>query len=353
MEPCDTSTRARPRACRSVAPADRVAHSVVRRRPISRVTLIVALAVSVLVGGCGDDRIADGVRVGSVDVGGLHSKPARQRIQRGLAHAVRRPVAVTYRGQRFVLRPDLAGVRVDADASVKAAQDSDGGVVAPRVSYDHAKLDGFVARVATRVERPARDADIDIRDGKLQRTRARNGVKVKRPELVAALVRAMAAPAAARRKVKLPVTVVERADRTLVDLAKRYPVVIGIDRDSKTLRLYENLELKRRYKIAVGRQGLESSAGRYKIEEKVVNPPWHAPDKAWAGDLAGQTIPAGDPRNPLVARWMGYHDGEGIHGTKDLASLGTQASHGCIRMSPAAVKQLFARVKVGTPVFLQ
>ncbi len=187
---------------------------------------------------------------------------------------MRRPVAVTYRSQRVVLRPDLAGARVDADASVKAAADSDGGVV-------------------------------------------------------------------------------ERADRTLVDLAKRYPVVIGIDRDAKTLRLYENLRLTRRYKIAVGQQGLESSAGRYKIEEKVVDPPWHAPDKAWAGELAGQTIPAGDPRNPLVARWMGYHDGEGIHCTKDIESLGTQASHGCIRMSPKAVKALFRRVKVGPPVFLQ
>jgi lipoprotein-anchoring transpeptidase ErfK/SrfK len=260
---------------------------------------------------------------------------------------------VRYRRQRFVLRPDLAGVRVDGEASAKAAADSDGGVVAPRVSYDRAKLDGFVRRVVKRVERPARDADIDVRDGKLSRTRARNGVEVKRPDLAAQLVRAMAQPATARRKVTLPVTVVERADRTLVDLAKRYPVVIGIDRDAKVLRLYEYLRLTRRYKIAVGRQGLESSPGRYKIEEKIVNPPWHAPDKAWAGDLAGQTIPASDPRNPLVARWMGYHDGEGIHGTKDIASLGEQASHGCIRMSPKAVKQLFRRVKVGTPVFLQ
>ena len=273
--------------------------------------------------------------------------------RRGLARAVRRPVEVTYRERRFVLRPDLAGARVDVEASLEAAKERDGGVVAPRVSYDRRKVDGFVARVARRVERPARDADIDIRDGKLSRARARNGVEVQRRELVSRLRRAIAEPAAARRKVKLPVTVVERADRTLVDLAKRYPLVIGIDRDAKTLRLYENLKLTRRFMIAVGKQGLESSAGRYEIEETIVNPPWHAPDKAWAGELAGQTIPPDDPRNPLVARWMGYHDGEGIHGTKDIDSLGTQASHGCIRMSPAAVKQVFRRVKVGTPVFLQ
>jgi lipoprotein-anchoring transpeptidase ErfK/SrfK len=318
-----------------------------------QIVVVPLLLAGVLAAGCGDDRIGDGVRIGTVDVSGLDAKTARARVSKGLSAAVRRPVTVSYRAQHFVLRPDLAGVRIDAGASVKAAQDSDGGVVRPRVSYDRAKVDGFVARVARRVEQPARDADIDVRDGKLSRTRARNGVKVKRPELVSQLVRAAGDPARASRKVKLPVTVLERADRNLVDLAKRYPIVIGIDRDAKVLRLYENLRLTRRYKIAVGQQGLESSPGRYKIEEKIVNPPWHAPDKAWAGDLAGQTIAANDPRNPLVARWMGYHDGEGIHGTKDIASLGEQASHGCIRMSPKAVKQLFRRVKVGTPVFLQ
>jgi lipoprotein-anchoring transpeptidase ErfK/SrfK len=175
---------------------------------------------------------------------------------------------------------------------------------------------------------------------------------VQRTELLDAITTALTKRGAGRA-LKIPVRVTERADRNLDDLAERYPTVIGIDRQAKVLRLYKNLRLERRYKIAVGKQGLESSAGRYKIEEKIVDPPWHAPDKAWAGSLAGQTIPAGDPRNPLVARWMGYHDGEGIHGTKDISSLGESASHGCIRMSPKAVRQLYTQVKVGTPVFLQ
>jgi hypothetical protein len=79
-----------------------------------------------------------------------------------------------------------------------------------------------------------------------------------------------------------------------------------------------------RYQIAVGRAGLETAAGRYKIVEKIVNPPWHVPTSAW--DLAGQTIAAGDPQNPLKARWLGFHDGQGIHGTDDVASLGSAAS---------------------------
>jgi lipoprotein-anchoring transpeptidase ErfK/SrfK len=191
-----------------------------------------------------------------------------------------------------------------------------------------------------------------MRQGRLVRRHASNGVTVRRPALVAALM-AQAGSASGPRTLKVPVSVTERPDRTLNDLARRYPTVIGIDRARKVLRLYKRLRLDHRYTIAVGRQGLESSAGRYKIEEKIVNPAWHVPTSSWAGALAGKTIPAGDPQNPLRARWMGYYNGQGIHGTADVASLGTAASHGCIRMSVPDVKQLYSTVKVGTPVFLQ
>ncbi|MEA2151407.1 MAG: L,D-transpeptidase ErfK/SrfK [Solirubrobacteraceae bacterium] len=316
------------------------------------VTIAVIALVVLLVSAARDDHIADGVRVGGVDVGGMSAADARAKLVRMLGSAVRGPVTLTYRSKRYVLRTDKAGVRLDAAGSVQAAQDSDGGDVAPRVSYPRAKLQAFIARVAKRVDRPARDADIDMHNGKLVRRHARSGVVVRRPALVTALAAALTRQGTSRT-LTVPTRVVERPDRTLADLARRYPAVVGIDRDAKVLRLYKGLRLDRRYKIAVGRQGLESSPGRYKIQEKIVDPPWHAPNDAWAGSLAGQTIPAGDPRNPLVARWMGYHDGEGIHGTKDIASLGEQASHGCIRMSPKAVKELYKQVKVGTPVFLQ
>jgi lipoprotein-anchoring transpeptidase ErfK/SrfK len=39
-----------------------------------------------------------------------------------------------------------------------------------------------------------------------------------------------------------------------------------------------------------------------------------------------------------------------VHGTPDEASLGTPASHGCIRMRNADVVALFDQVEVGTPV---
>jgi lipoprotein-anchoring transpeptidase ErfK/SrfK len=330
--------------------------------------VVVFLVVVFATDAASKDQIADGIKVGKVDVGGLKTGAARDRVQGELATSVRRRVLVRYRSQQFVLRPETAQVRLDVNGTVDAARRKgrDGSnafsrflgsgdvdaTIAPRVMYSRAAIRAFAGRVAKYVDTPAKDADIDIRNGKLSRQHARNGVSVQQPQLVAALSKRMTHPASTDA-ITIPVKVTERPDRTLDDLARRYPVVIAVNRDAKQLRLYKRLRLQHTYKIAVGKAGLETAAGRYKIQEKIVNPPWHVPNSAWAGDLAGKTIAPDDPQNPLEARWMGFHDGQGIHGTADLASLGTAASHGCIRMAVPDVEQLYAQVKVGTPVFMQ
>ena len=73
------------------------------------------------------------------------------------------------------------------------------------------------------------------------------------------------------------------------------------------------------------------------------------PDSDWAGKLAGKSIPPG-PDNPIKARWMGFYDGAGIHGTDAINSLGTAASHGCVRMAIKDVVDLYDRVDVGTSI---
>lgn len=316
------------------------------------VAMLLVLVVGVSACSGDDDEIAGGVSAGGIDVGGMGAGEAARAVRRA-EPVVQRPLVVTFRDKRFELSPQLSRVALDAEATVQAAQDAGKDeAVAPRARYDRALVARWLGRLARRIDRDARDADIDFRDGKLERTRAQSGVRLRRAELARTVDARLTRPSA-RTSIAAPVTVEERPDRTISDLAERYPTVIAIDRDAKVLRLYKDLRLERRYKIAVGKQGTESSAGRYEIEEKIVDPPWRAPNKAWAGELAGQTIPAGDPSNPLEARWMGYHDGEGIHGTEDVASLGESASHGCIRMSVRAVKQLYEEVPKGAPLFLQ
>ena len=62
-------------------------------------------------------------------------------------------------------------------------------------------------------------------------------------------------------------------------------------------------------------------------------------------------IPPG-PDDPLKARWLGFYDGSGIHGTDDIGSLGTAASHGCIRMSIPDVTELYSLVPMHTPIYI-
>ena len=125
-----------------------------------------------------------------------------------------------------------------------------------------------------------------------------------------------------------------------------------VNRGGFELKHYRNLKLVKSYRIAVGQVGLETPAGLYHIQNKAVNPAWSVPNSDWAGSLAGQVIPGGTPQNPLKARWMGIYDGAGIHGTDQTGSLGTAASHGCIRMRIPEVIELYDQVPVGAPVYI-
>jgi lipoprotein-anchoring transpeptidase ErfK/SrfK len=41
-----------------------------------------------------------------------------------------------------------------------------------------------------------------------------------------------------------------------------------------------------------------------------------------------------------------------VHGTSDDASIGTTASHGCIRMHIPDVEALYPEVPVGAPIYI-
>ena len=106
-----------------------------------------------------------------------------------------------------------------------------------------------------------------------------------------------------------------------------------VNRGAFKLTLYKNLKPAKTYGIAVGQVGLETPAGLYHVQNKAVNPAWTMPNSDWVapGDR-GKVIPGGTAENPLKARWLGIFAGAGIHGTDAVGSIGTAASHGCIRM---------------------
>ena len=153
------------------------------------------------------------------------------------------------------------------------------------------------------------------------------------------------------RKVTAPVETVE-PEVTKDELAAQYPTYLTVNRSTFELTLWKELEPEKTYTVAIGAAGFDTPAGVYSIQNKAVDPAWSVPDSDWAGSLAGTVVPGGVPENPLKARWMGIFDGAGIHGTDDVGSLGTAASHGCVRMAVGDVIELYDQVPVGTPIYI-
>jgi lipoprotein-anchoring transpeptidase ErfK/SrfK len=216
-------------------------------------------------------------------------------------------------------------------------------------AYSSESVDRFVERVARKVDRPARSARVTATALALHVKPARFGVAVKKRVLARELEQRILDLHAART-FALPTRVVKPAV-TNATLPRRYPAFITVDRETYQLRLFRHLKLYKTYPIAVGRQGLETPAGLYRINDREVNPSWHVPKSPWAGALAGRVIPPG-PDDPIKARWLGFYNGAGIHGTEDVGSIGTSASHGCIRMLIPDVEELYNLVPYGTPIYV-
>jgi lipoprotein-anchoring transpeptidase ErfK/SrfK len=314
------------------------------------------------------DHIAPGVSIGGIDVGGRSADDARKLIQSEIADPLSKPVLVTYEDETFKLTPKALKHDADVDGMVDEAVEvsRDGGLVermgryvsgsevnvdvAPRVGYSDKAIENFVAYVAGKVNHEAQDASIVPSGDSIRPTPGQKGIEVREPELQDAIREEVEEPGVGE-ELGVP-TQHTQPEITRAELAEEYPTYITIDRAEFKVRLFKDLKLVRSYTVAIGAAGYDTPTGLYDIQSKEVNPTWHVPDSDWAGELAGQDIPPG-PGNPLVARWMGFYDGAGFHGTYETGSLGTAASHGCIRMAVDDVVELFDKVEVGDPVYIQ
>lgn len=107
-----------------------------------------------------------------------------------------------------------------------------------------------------------------------------------------------------------------------------------------------------RYTIAVGKAGKQWRGVKY-VEELQVDPAWSPPAEVRRDNpRLPDVIPGGSPRNPMGARVIGLGPtGQyAIHGTNMPNTIGTAASYGCFRMHNQDVIDLYARVRMGTPV---
>jgi lipoprotein-anchoring transpeptidase ErfK/SrfK len=312
--------------------------------------------------------IAQGVTVAGLHVGGLEPAQAQARLERSFLARLEEPIVVSRGKRTWKLGPKEARIRANIDAMVaRAVEVSDEGNILersfrrltngevdqslePEVSYSKAAVVRLMDRIRRSVERDPVNAEVDISASGVTTKAGRTGRALLASRLHEDIRAAIVSPSAERR-FKAQVRKVQPKVRHK-DLVKKYPVVLIADRGSFRLHVYKDLSLAKTYPIAVGKAGNETPAGEYSIANKAVNPAWTVPDSDWAGELRGQVIPGGVPENPLKSRWLGIYDGVGIHGTSDRASIGSNASHGCLRMLVEDVEDLYPQVPVGAPIYI-
>ncbi len=134
---------------------------------------------------------------------------------------------------------------------------------------------------------------------------------------------------------------------------KAYSVLIN--KSSYTLKLLEDNEPIATYKIAVGKNSgqkqdvgdLRTPDGSFTVDEICDASHWTHDFGDGKGEIKGAYGPL------FISLYTPGWSGIGIHGTHDPASIGTQASEGCVRMHNKELKQLAKFVKVGTRVVIQ
>ncbi|MFZ9668282.1 MAG: L,D-transpeptidase family protein [Solirubrobacterales bacterium] len=312
--------------------------------------------------------ISDGVTINGVEVGGLDTEQAQTLIRKKVVEPRRRALRVEADGETYTLPARELKVRADVVGAVEDALDasregslpervfrqvtggSDPREVTLEVQWSRPALNGFVREVADGVYVAPRDASVEPGPESLTVVSEADGQKL-RDNLLDSELESILTGGPYREVVKGRTRVL-KPTVTRAEVSGSYPTYITVSKGSYTLTLWKDLEVAAQYPVAVGSPDYPTPDGLFSIQNMQVDPPWNVPNSDWAGDLAGTTVPGGAPDNPLRARWLGVSGAVGIHGTSSIYSLGSAASHGCIRMSESDVIALYDQVDVGTPIYI-
>lgn len=308
------------------------------------------------------ERILPGVRIAGVDVSGMNREEAIAAVSEAAGEILGRQVEVRAADRTWHVAPAELGTRADVEGKVDQALAYGDALAWParvfhrllnrsvdrslelELSYDREAIQRFVETVARTVNVSPSDASVEVVNEEIVLTRPRVGRAVRMRHSRELLVEAMGGRTDA----------VEFTLRTLrPEVTSRelgHTIVVRLS--ELRLYFYDGVNLAKTYPVAAGQPVYPTPRGQWAIVNKVANPSWTNPDpKGWGKDLP-RYIPPG-PGNPLGNRAL-YLDAPGIriHGTYASGSIGTYASHGCIRMYLSDVEELFSTAEVGTPVYI-
>ncbi len=308
------------------------------------------------------DLILPGVEVAGVDVGGMTRSEALSAVQSQVDAQLNTTITLQVAGRSWRVTPAELGRTADVDGAVDQALQRSASVgflsrvwhrmrhepvgISVDLNYDTAgsAVGDLLSSISGGITRAPRDASVAVVDGRVTFVHSAPGrslgANIARARIFAAL-------GDGSTRVRLPLKKV----RPAVPDAKLGKTIV-VDRATNVLTFYDGFQLAHQYNVATAADGYVTPPGDWTIVDKQENPTWYnpAPD-TWGADLPA-SIPPG-PGNPLGTRAL-YLNAPGIriHGTYDTSSIGTHASHGCIRMLIPDVEQLYPLVPIGTRVIV-
>ncbi len=302
-----------------------------------------------------------GTRIGGVLIGSRTAAEAEGLLETRFVLPLHNPMTITAADFETKASPWKMGMRVDVHDIVRDALVDQQAASFPsrlwhrafgeeravkvRSVVDEKVFDAFLEQTFANVRQEPEDAGLEIVEGKVK-LRVIPHKLGRYVDDVAASKRVFAAMMAGASSVDLPVKVKQPVLRT-----ESFDTAIIISTSANILKLYGKGELRKTYGVATGTGGYPTPHGQFHVTAKRTNPTWYNPNADWSRSMPA-FIPAG-PTNPLGTRALNLNaSGIRIHGTPDDASIGTNASHGCIRMHMKEVEELFEKVNVGTPVLI-
>ena len=159
---------------------------------------------------------------------------------------------------------------------------------------------------------------------------------------------------ALERQSELPETAPTKDEPTLLKGPNAVPpdtrIVVNIP--AFRMDIFREGTLFKSYKIGIGYQQYPLPTGFRKAEMIIFNPTWTQPDEPWATS-PGEVVPAGSSDNPLGPIKIPIGGANLIHGGKALAKIGTFASHGCVGLTNAEVKDFATNLAAATKTELK
>ena len=314
------------------------------------------------------DKIADGVTIGGVDVGGMNADEAKVAVRAQLLDPLSHSLKVGYDGESWKLSGKSLKIHADLDTAVEQALDEsqDGGLpgrlvryvtggdlderVPADITYSQPAVNRFVRSVAEEIDREPQDASVNPSGDTLEVAPAEYGRKL-RDNLLTEQINSAVLNADADHTL-VAVTHNTKPEVTGSEVAAEYPVLPHPrPRDLHAAALGRPEAGQDVHGGGRGWKAWKPRKASTRSRKRKKTRPGTCPNPPGPARSPGSRSRPG-PENPIKARWMGIFEGAGIHGTEETYSLGSAASHGCVRMSIPDVEELYDRVEVGTPIYI-